>query len=160
MSEKERLEALLAEQEELQFARFDAAIAWRLGSMIHAEAAKAGMRIAIEISKPNQILFFCAMPGATPDNAAWVRRKRMVVERFHRSSLYMKLSMDEAGRNLFERYNLSPDDYASSGGSVPIMVRGTGCVGAVTVSGLTQYDDHQLGAEAIRTLIAEMHAEG
>jgi uncharacterized protein (UPF0303 family) len=160
MSENDRLAELLAEQEELQFPRFDIAMGWRLGSLLQKRAEAEKMPIAIDVTLSRQQLFFCAMPGATIDNAAWVTRKRAVVERFQRSSLYMKLSVDQAGRTLFDRYNISADEYASSGGSVPIMVRGTGCVGAVTVSGLTQYKDHEMGADAIRTLIAELAAKG
>uniref|UniRef100_UPI003101941B heme-binding protein n=1 Tax=Neorhizobium sp. EC2-8 TaxID=3129230 RepID=UPI003101941B len=54
-----------------------------------------------------------------------------------------------------ERYILSPDDYVSSGGSVPLIVRGSGCVDSVTVSGLTQYDDHRLAADAIRHVLGQ-----
>lgn len=156
MAEAEMIADLQAEQEELQFPAFDAATAWKLGYYIQQRAAAGAMPIAIEVAKAGQRLFFCAMPGAAPDSAAWIHRKRSVVERFHRSSLLMKLLADQTGRPLLERYILSPDDYVSSGGGVPITVRGTGCIGVVTVSGLTQFDDHKLAAEAIRHGIAEM----
>ena len=160
MSELDEIAALRAEQDELQLPFFDAALAWRIGAYIHARAEAADMPITFEVSRLGQRLLYCAMPGAVPDGAAWVHRKRMVVERFHCSSLLMKLLADQQGRPLLERYVLSPDDYCSSGGGVPVIVRGTGTIGVVTVSGLTQFEDHMLAADAIRHVIAEIAATG
>jgi uncharacterized protein (UPF0303 family) len=46
-------------------------------------------------------------------------------------------------------------DFAAHGGSFPIIVRGTGCIGAVTVSGLPQRDDHNLVVEALALLLVK-----
>jgi uncharacterized protein (UPF0303 family) len=46
-------------------------------------------------------------------------------------------------------------DYAVTGGSFPIRVRGTGVVAAVTASGLTSLEDHELVVAGIR---AELEA--
>jgi uncharacterized protein (UPF0303 family) len=43
-------------------------------------------------------------------------------------------------------------DVADHGGSFPIVVDGVGCIGAVTVSGLPQRDDHDLVVEALADL--------
>lgn len=154
--EAERIAALRAEQDELQLPHFDAALAWRIGAYIQARAQAAAMPITFEVARPGQRLFYCAMPGTTPDGAAWVHRKRSVVERFHCSSLLMKLLADQQGRPLLERYGLSFDDYCASGGGVPVTVRGSGCIGTVAVSGLTQFDDHKLATDAIRHVMAEL----
>lgn len=134
---------------------FDAAVAWKIGRYAHDRAEAGGKRIAIEVSRPGQQLFYCAMPGIAPDSTAWIRRKRNVVERFHKSSLLMKLLADQQGRPMLERYSLPADDYCASGGGVPVIVRGSGCIGTVTISGMTQYEDHALGIEALRTVLAE-----
>jgi len=156
VAEQQTIEELQTEAEELVLPAFDPSIAWEIGAYIRKRAAAANMPIAFEVSRIGQQVFFHAMPGAMPDNAHWIRRKRAVVERFYRSSLLMKLLADREGRPLLERYILSADDYVASGGSVPVVVAGSGCVGTVTVSGLTQYDDHRLAAEAIRHVIADM----
>lgn len=153
MAEPQTIEELEVEAAELQLSAFDPLIAWEIGSYIQRRAVAENMPIAIEVARTGHPLFYFAAPGAMPDNAHWIRRKRNVVERFYRSSLMMKLLADRDGRPLLERYILSSDDYVSSGGSVPIVVRGVGCVGSVTVSGLTQYDDHRLAAEAIRHVV-------
>ncbi len=147
---------LLAEEATLQLPRFNAEVAWQIGSRIRARAAAGKLPIAIEVSMSGRPLFFCAMPGASPNNTEWVRRKRNVVDEFQHSSLYIKATLDEQKRTMMDRHALPPQDYATSGGGVPIIVRGTGCIGAVVVSGLSQYDDHQLGVDAIREVIAEL----
>ena len=47
---------------------------------------------------------------------------------------------------------LADRDVADHGGSFPIVVDGVGCVGAVTVSGLPQREDHELVVEALAEL--------
>ena len=148
----QEIEALEREQQELQLRRFDATIAWQIGAYIHERLVTDSLPIMVEVSRTGQQLFFYAAPGTTPDNASWVRRKRNVVERFHKSSLEMRLRADHDGRPMLERYSLSPNDYCSSGGGVPVMLEGSGCVGAVTISGLPQHDDHALAVAAIRSV--------
>ncbi len=158
MNDSNSLDALLAEEQELQFPSFSADVAWTLGSHIYQRAKAASLPIAIEVSRNGQQLFFAALPGATPDNAEWIRRKRAVVQRFHHSSLYMSVEAEVKGRPFLQRYGLSEQEYAAAGGGFPIFVRETGCVGAVVVSGLPQLEDHRLVTEAIRETIARLTA--
>src|SRR4029079_19702126 len=88
-------DALVAEEQELQIPSFSADVAWTLGSHIYQRAKAASLPIAIEVSRNGQQLFFAALPGATPDIAEWIRRKRAVVQRFHHSSLYMSVRSEE-----------------------------------------------------------------
>ena len=158
MNDNPSLDALLAEEQELQFPSFSADVAWTLGSHIYQRAKAGSLPIAIEVSRNSQQLFFAALPGATPDNADWIRRKRAVVHRFHHSSLYMSVEAEVKGRPFLQRYGLSEQDYAAAGGGFPIFVKETGCVGAVVVSGLPQLDDHRLVTEAIRETITRLTA--
>jgi uncharacterized protein (UPF0303 family) len=154
MTIDEQIADLEAELGALQLPRFDAAVAWQIGRMLHDRAEAEGKRIAIEVSRPGQQLFYCLMPGMAPDSAAWIRRKRNVVERFHKSSLLMKLLADRQERPMLERYALAADDYCASGGGVPVVVSGCGCIGAVTVSGMTQFEDHAWAVAAIQATLA------
>jgi uncharacterized protein (UPF0303 family) len=143
------LTRIAVQEEKLQYAAFDEAAAWRLGLRVRALAVQRGQALVIEVRRPAQPLFYAALPGTTPDSAEWVRRKSNVVLRFHRSSFAVGLDLEQRKTSLLERWGLPVADYASHGGSFPIRVRGTGCVGAVSVSGLAQRDDHNLVVEAL-----------
>jgi uncharacterized protein (UPF0303 family) len=59
---------------------------------------------------------------------------------------------------LLERYGLPVAEYAAAGGSFPLHVEGAGIVGAVTVSGLPQRDDHELVVEALCAMLGKDYA--
>ena len=141
--------AIRLQQEKLQFPHFNEDDAWELGLDIHGRAKRAEQSIVIDIRLWDRRLFWYAMPGATFDNEEWVRRKINLVRRFHMPSyLFGRLCLtgektidDDAGITLLE--------HAAHGGSFPICIRKTGAIGAVTVSGLPQRDDHNLVVAAI-----------
>ena len=106
------------------------------------------LSLVVDVRRFGQPLFYTALPGTTPDNVEWVRRKSNVTMRFHRSSYAI-------GRK-WSRSNLTfstgmggRTDYASHGGSFPLRVAGAGVIGSVTVSGLPERSDHQLAVEAL-----------
>ncbi len=61
----------------------------------------------------------------------------------------MGLELQMKGTTLADRFGLMLNEFAAHGGSFPISLAGTGVIGAVTVSGLPQRDDHQLVVEAL-----------
>jgi uncharacterized protein (UPF0303 family) len=137
--------AIIATQEaRLLFPGFDPAIAWHLGTRLREAAVARGAAVTIDIWLGTQRLFFSAMPGTSPDNAEWTRRKRNVVLRFHRSSYVVGLELARRQTTLREKYGLEERDYAAHGGCFPLTVRDTGCVGTIAVSGLPQREDHEL----------------
>jgi uncharacterized protein (UPF0303 family) len=131
------------QEERLRFERFDASVAWELGLALKAASEQRGVGVAIDISTHALPLFYHAMQGTTPDNPEWVRRKRNVTLRFFRSSFAIGLELKRDGRTLEQRFGLGPD-YMAHGGSFPIRLAGSMCVGAITVSGLPQREDHDL----------------
>ena len=144
---------LIARQErELILPAFDPAAAWRIGSSLRELAIARSLNIVIDIrrfGRPDQQLFYTALPGTTPDNARWVQRKSAVVARFHRSSYSLGLHLQHNNTTFAEKYALPDSDYATHGGSFPLHVAGAGILGAVTVSGLPQRSDHELVVEAL-----------
>jgi uncharacterized protein (UPF0303 family) len=151
--------ARIAEQEEaLVFERFGPDEAWQLGSLLRDMARERGLPVAIGIRLHSMPLFYVALPGSLPDNENWVRRKSNVVLRFFKSSygLGLKLATQEA--TLEAKFSLPAADYATHGGSFPITVAGAGCIGAVTVSGLPQRDDHNLVFEALLVMMGKSAA--
>ncbi|SOD98217.1 heme-degrading domain-containing protein [Blastococcus haudaquaticus] len=150
MTVRYALTDLAAEEEELQFRRFTADDAWRLGSALVAAGRERGLPIAVDISRHRHQVFHAALTGATPDNDSWIRRKTRVVERFGHSSLYVRQASIERGTTFEEEFGLDPARYAAHGGAFPLLVRDVGPVGVVVVSGLPQVDDHRMVVGALR----------
>ncbi|MGA1802560.1 heme-degrading domain-containing protein [Rhizobium sp. HT1-10] len=151
------LSRIALQEEMLRFDSFDLSTAWVLGNLLHDLATERDLAVAIDITLHAMPVFYVALPGSTPDNANWIRRKRAMVLRYFRSSYASGLELKKAGKTV-ENNGLSSADYAPHGGSFPIHVHGTGCIGAVTVSGLPQREDHNLVVEALAlTLGHEMH---
>lgn len=138
------LEKIALQEKRLQFDSFDAEAAWAIGTALKAAAEKRGAAVAIDIQLHGHPLFAYAMMGTTPDNLDWIRRKRNVVLRYHRSSYAIGLTHQRNQTTLQSKSGLDLKDYAPHGGCFPIILAGTGCVGTITVSGLPQREDHEL----------------
>lgn len=149
MNINDDLAAIARQESELVFEKFDETTAWNLGSRLRALAVERGYGLAIDIRRFGQQLFHCALPGAVPDQAEWIRRKVNVVTRFHRSSYAIGRELARSNSSLEEKQGLATVDYATHGGCFPIRVKGAGIIGCVTVSGLPQRSDHELAVEAI-----------
>lgn len=133
----------------LQLVRFDEDDAWRLGSELRNRAVQVGAAVTIEIRLGGATVFLGAMPGTSPANADWARRKRNVVELLHQPSYAVGLESRHTGRSTLAEMGLDARDYADHGGAVPIIVTGVGQVGVATVSGLPQREDHDIVVAAL-----------
>ena len=153
ISALEAWEALKRQEEELIFASFDHRDAWRLGSRLTGMAQAAGHAIGIDIRRPGLILFRAALPGITPDQESWIARKSALVLRMESSSALVEARLSSAGIDPVASGWLGAD-YAVTGGSFPVRVRGVGVVAAVTASGLSSQEDHDLIVEGIRQHLA------
>ena len=147
------LETLLAQEADLQFSRFDSDTAWRLGSWLVAKAKKDGLVIAIGITRGTQRLFHWAAEGTSPDNDTWIDRKTRTVYRFRHSSYYMGRKCAKEEVVPAKKYFLDEHEYSFNGGCFPILVKGAGMVGTVTVSGLKDHIDHAVVVEALRAIL-------
>jgi uncharacterized protein (UPF0303 family) len=145
--------AIIAKQEELlQFNAFDHTTAWLLGESIKKHCEVRNLAVTIEIRICRETVFFYAMAGTSPNNADWARRKRNTTELQQRSSYAVGLALQD-GETLENQSGLPRRDYAHHGGSVPIRVKGVGFVGAATISGLPQRDDHNIVVQTMADLI-------
>jgi uncharacterized protein (UPF0303 family) len=147
------LAELLAQEQELQFDAFDNDTAIELGQRLLAAARAGGLPVAVDVRRGDQQLFHAALPGTVPDNDAWIERKNRVVRRFGHSSFYMGTTYRRDGTTIEQRHLLDPREYAPHGGAFPVIVRGVGVVGTVTVSGLPQEEDHRLVVEVLREFL-------
>jgi uncharacterized protein (UPF0303 family) len=142
--------AQLAIQEAaLCFKKFDEADAWALGTMMQQLATSKNLPMVMDIRIGNRPLFYFAMPGTTPENPDWVRRKVNTVMRFHKSSYRVGREYAQKGAKFDASRGIDIMVYADAGGGFPIHIIGTGVVGSVTVSGIPQRDDHNFVTEAI-----------
>jgi uncharacterized protein (UPF0303 family) len=145
---------LIDQQEQcLQFEYFDKATAWELGCTLKSMCEKKNSAIAIEIRLCHETVFFCSMPGASPNNADWVRRKRNTTELLQQCSYAAGRVLARDAQTQQSLSGLPLRDYSSYGGSFPIRIVGVGFVGAVTVSGLPERDDHNLIVQALATML-------
>lgn len=134
---------LITRQEEaLRFKAFSEADGWALGSQMREEALRRGLPLVIDIRIATRPLFYTALPGTTPENPDWVRRKVNTVYRFQKSSYRVGREYALKGSVFDASRGLDLMDYAPAGGGFPIHLAGTGVVGAVTVSGIPQRQDH------------------
>ncbi len=149
------LNTLLLQEQELQFTRFNETTAWQIGSQIVEHAMRANLPITIDITRGQQQLFHYSMPGTAADNDEWVKRKVRLVNRFGHSSFYMGQLLKHKGKTIEQSYLISESEFAAHGGCFPIILKGTGMVGTITVSGLPQEEDHKLVVESIRAFLAK-----
>lgn len=146
--------AELAEEEaRLVFGRFDEDTALQLGIALVELAWADALPVVIDIRTPDRTLFHAALPGSSPDNDDWARRKSATALRFHKSSLRVGAELRAKDRTLAYQ-GLSAADFADNGGAVPVRVAGVGVVAVATVSGLPQREDHALVVRAIDQLLA------
>jgi len=149
------LKQLLDEEQELQFTSFNEEIAWKLGGQMVEQCTKDGLPVTIDITFGQRQLFHASLHGASADNDEWVKRKVRLVYRFGHSSFYVGQQLKNKGKRIEEAYLLSESEYAPHGGCFPVIVKGTGMVGTITVSGLPQEEDHKLVVQSIRKYLAE-----
>jgi uncharacterized protein (UPF0303 family) len=117
-------------------------------------ARKESLPVVVDIMRGTQQLFHAGLRGSTPDNDEWVKRKARAAIRFGHSSFYMGQLLKSRGDNIEKNYLVPESEVAPHGGSFPVILRGTGVIGTITVSGLPQQDDHKLVVESIRSYLA------
>ena len=147
------LKKLEQEEQELQFDRFSNEDAAALGLSLYETAKEKQLPVTIDITRNGHQLFHLSMPGTSPDNDQWVARKVKLVNRMGMSSYHIGTWLRSLGMTLEERFELSHYEYAAHGGCFPVILKGTGPIGTVTISGLAQEDDHAMVVEAIRTYL-------
>jgi uncharacterized protein (UPF0303 family) len=153
MAISDDLERLVLQEQRLRFAKFTEETAWEVGTKLHALGQARKLPIVIDIRLASRQLFYSALPGSTPDNPEWVRRKSNVVLRYLKSSYRMGRELAAKNDTLDQHRGVSPLDYAAHGGSFPIHVEGAGIIGAITVSGLPQREDHNLVVEVLAAVL-------
>jgi uncharacterized protein (UPF0303 family) len=149
MSLETDIAQIARQEQELRFTSFSEDDAWTLGSLMRKVAVERELPFVIDIRIGNRPLFYTALPGSTPENPDWVRRKVNTVYRFHKSSYRVGREHQLQKKAFDASRGMDPMDYAPAGGGFPIHLVGTGAVGAVTVSGVPQRQDHEFVVEML-----------
>ena len=134
---------------DLVWERFSNDDALALGLAVIEKARARRLAVTVDVERGGQRLFHFAMAGTSPDNASWIERKKNVVRRVFTSSYAYGLKLAAEGKTLAD-LALDPQLHAAHGGCLPIVVKGTGFVGMLTISGLPQKADHDLAVEIMR----------
>lgn len=137
------------QEERLVFKSFNELTALTIGQALVEKALVQMAPVVIDIRTPDRTLFHAALPGASPDNDHWARRKSNVALRYHKSSLRVGESNRLKGRSLSHDIGIDPLDYADHGGSFPVRIAGSGVIAAITVSGLKSEEDHAMIVEVL-----------
>ena len=147
------LETIARQEQTLQFASFNNAMALELGNKI-VEMAKADNKVvAVDITMNGTQLFFHGMDGTTKDNADWIRRKSNLVNKTGHASFYIHTEAVKQGRDFDKLPEFDKRDYAAHGGSFPLAIKGKGQVGTITVSGLPGEEDHAMVVNALKAYL-------
>lgn len=149
MAVAEDIAKIIDQEQGLVFPGFDEHVAFALGMRIRERALREKLPIVADVRLWDRPLFYFALPGTTGDNPHWVRRKANTVQRLLKSTYRIVLEKNWEGDGFPPRRGLDPLDFALAGGGFPISVQGTGIIGAVTVSGLHERDDHEVVVAAI-----------
>ena len=147
------LKELEAQEQELQFTRFSNEDAVAVGMRLYETAKKNNLPVTIDVTRNGHQLFHLSMPGTSPDNDQWVARKIKLVNRMGMSSFRVGTMLRSMGTTLEERFELSHYEYAAHGGCFPVILKDTGPIGTITISGLAQEDDHAMVVDAIRAYL-------
>ncbi len=149
MDIREDLRRIALQEQTLRFESFDKATAWDLGNRLKRACEARNAVATIEVRIARDTVFLYAMPGTAAVNAEWARRKRNVTELLERSSYGVGLALQQNGETLQDPSGLPLADFVAHGGCFPIALRQGGLIGAVTVSGLPQREDHALVVEVL-----------
>jgi uncharacterized protein (UPF0303 family) len=153
------LEEILAQEAELQFDSFTASDALAIGlEACRIAPATYGKPVAVHIDFDEYPLFTHFMDGTGANNLFWVNVKKNVVKKFGHSSLYVGLECKSRGTTFLADSGLGEDEYRAEGGCFPLVIRGRGRVGTITVSGLKGEEDHAVAVEAIRSRLSGAHS--
>jgi uncharacterized protein (UPF0303 family) len=145
---------VLAQEERLTLPACSVDDCLSIGRWLLDRGTERGLAIAIEVWHGGRLVFRAARPGTDAHNDLYLAGKRRVVEHFGHASLYERLRHEADGTTFEQATSLAFPDYAPHGGGFPLLVRGTGRVGVVLVSGLPQQDDHALIVEALEAFLA------
>lgn len=143
MTNNEYMKKVEEQEKKLIFNSFDSDIAFTIGTELINEAKARNNKIAIDISAFGRCLFHFSSNGNAPSNDVMLERKKKTALHTGHSSLWAHYFLADVEMSIYEKWALSPSEYAQVGGSFPIRVKNCeGVIGTITVSGFAHTMDH------------------
>lgn len=156
MTVDELLNILEMQEEVLQFSHFTNEDAWAVGNAIVTEAHRHKLPVAVSIRLNNgYTVFQYAADGTNLDNERWMKRKYNTVKVKEMSSLRAYTTLRVKELTLADWF-MDPAEFAIHGGGFPIRVEEVGVIGAILVSGLEHFADHDL---IVKCLAKYLHVD-
>lgn len=149
MDKNPTIDTIKRQEQALQFTSFDNDAAIAIGNRVIEQARADKVAVSVDITINGNPLFFAAMAGTSKNNIDWIRRKSNLVNRTGHASLFAHVNAVNSGQDFDNLPTFDRNDYAAHGGSFPIVVKGTGQIGTITVSGLAGEDDHAMAVRAL-----------
>src|SRR5690242_11537095 len=160
------LAAIPAQETASILPHWNSTVAFQLGCALRTRLLPFPQPAVIHISTistPPHVLFHAVTHAGTAlDNDYWVARKRNAVIRWQCSTwaLHNKFEGDEEKFKTKLGLGEKASEYAIHGGGVPIFVKGVeGPVAVVVVSGLKQWDDHQVVIEELAGVLGKLESK-
>ena len=142
-TEKTWLPIVAAQEEALQFEKFDYDDALIIGQKLIEKARQTYTKpIAVAIEIDNMEVFLSMMPGTNAENRNWMRRKVNSSKRSGISSLHLCLQVAYGVQN--PDWLQREEAYVACGGCWPVRVKGEAPFAYILVSGLEHQWDHQI----------------
>jgi uncharacterized protein (UPF0303 family) len=150
---------LALEAKTLTLASLTQAQALEIGGIAQELGLDRKLPIATEVQMKDWVVFHASLPGSSPENDDWMRRKANVVNATGHSSMYEKVLAEEQGIDWHQSTGLLEVDHAVYGGGLALNVVGLGLTGVLLISGLTEVEDHLLGVEILTEYLARKGEE-
>lgn len=145
-----------AQEQEIQFDRFDSEDALRIGQALIREAKKRNNKICLDIQIAGRRLFHYSSNGNAISNDVMIERKKNTAMYTGHSSLWAHYMLKDFGISINEKWHLDPAEYAEVGGAFPIRLKNCPTViGTITVSGFDHTVDHGIIIDVCRMLAEE-----
>ncbi|MGN9041605.1 heme-binding protein [Ligilactobacillus salivarius] len=107
-------------------------------------------------TKNRRKVYFRSGKNTSSENNMWINKKLNTVEAFDHSTFYKKAVYAGNEAKFYQDTGFSPKEFTIGGGGFPIFVKDVGIVGSLIISGLTDFEDHQLAYDSLISLKKEL----
>lgn len=140
---KEMLEQCIQEEKKYQFDHFSHEDARKLGELLYEESLQCERSVGVEIRINGESVYRFISDDCNHENGKWLSAKANTVEMMNMSSLRVGCQLFLDGETLLNK-KMNDQDYGTLGGGFPLILKGTGMIGTICVSGLWHEEDHKL----------------